>query len=421
MRANSGADTIDGGDGLDWLEIARSDTAGSNIDITSAAPQVLADGTSFVRIERITFTGGSGADRVLAGEHADTFYGNGGNDYFDGRAGDDVADGGTGDDHLLGDGGKDTLYGGSGNDTLDGGKGRDSLYGGSGEDTLLGGDGNDILHGEEGNDTIYGGAGDDQIYGGPGDDALYGGDGKDRFFVPAGSGVDTIDGGHGTDWLEIVRNDAEGSNIDLNSPARQTLPDGTSFIGIEGIIFTGGDGADRVVASKQDDVFYGNGGDDYFWGGDGRNYAEGGDGNDILYGGKRDDVLNGGDGNDRLIGDVLVYDEYRERDSTNTLTGGKGKDTFVFNHAHRIDGGARVLNNITDFEHGVDRLEFNRSDFYDLPEGQLSSDYFRIGTAAYQDDYVVYNDTTGELFYRGAKIATLLDAPTLTADDIFVA
>ncbi len=69
-------------------------------------------------------------------------------------------------------------------------------------------------------------------------------------------------------------------------------------------------------------------------------------GDDTIFGMGRNDILDGGAGNDRLV-------DGRGRD---VLTGGSGADIFEF-----IQDGKR--DKITDFEHGIDRIDFTDYDF----------------------------------------------------------
>lgn len=81
-----------------------------------------------------------------------------------------------------------------------------------------------------------------------------------------------------------------------------------------GSTFTGTNGLDTIIGSSGDDTIFGMG---------------------------RNDIIDGGAGNDRLV-------DGRGRD---VLTGGSGADVFEF-----IADGKR--DKITDFEHGIDRLDF---------------------------------------------------------------
>ncbi|WP_416883539.1 Hint domain-containing protein [Marivita sp.] len=224
-------DQIDGGDGIDTLEVLPGDNR--NLTVNMDAGNVV-DGTigtqEYVNIENITTGGGN-----------DTIYGSLGNNVLDGGAGDDLVVGGGGADWIIGGTGNDVLVGGNngnafpisgdqtatGNDTLDGGAGNDTLYGNTGSDTLLGGADNDLLLGEWGTDRLDGGAGadtlnggaqNDTLSGGTGNDLLTGGDGNDRFQYTAGDGLDTIS--------------------DFNAGTTGTLNDGTSanndFIDLSG-------------------------------------------------------------------------------------------------------------------------------------------------------------------------------------------
>ena len=79
-----------------------------------------------------------------------------------------------------------------------------------------------------------------------------------------------------------------------------------------------------------------------FYGGNTPDTIIGSSGDDTIFGMGRSDIIDGGAGNDRLI-------DGRGRD---LLTGGTGADIFEF-----IADGRRDI--ITDFEHGIDRLDFS--------------------------------------------------------------
>ena len=113
------ADVIDGGAGIDTLEIdVRSDPgakyAGLGITatlhtITSNKDTVKVDADN---MEIFHFQGGSGADNVTGGTRADVLVGNEGNDKLFGGGGDDELDGWAGSDLLVGGRGKDEMFGG---------------------------------------------------------------------------------------------------------------------------------------------------------------------------------------------------------------------------------------------------------------------------------------------------------------------
>jgi Ca2+-binding RTX toxin-like protein len=135
-------------------------------------------------------------------------------------------------------------------------------------------------------------------------------------------------------------------------------------------------------------------------------------GNDALIGTIGNDVLNGYAGND-------------------TLTGGLGSDTFVFN---TIANDSTNKDTITDFLSGTDRIELENLIMtgLGLTTGQLTAAQFRSGagisTAGDSSDRIIYNTTTGGLFYdadgpggtTAIQIALLGVNTSLTHQDMFI-
>ncbi|RVU07229.1 hypothetical protein EOE18_04140 [Novosphingobium umbonatum] len=146
---------------------------------------------------------------------------------------------------------------------------------------------------------------------------------------------------------------------------------------------------------------------------DGNDALRGEGGNDVLYGGSGADALYGGDGADRLIGGA----------GADTLTGDTGPDTYVLNV---LDG---TSDRIYGFETGVDTLAFDLDVFTSLAlgdDGKIAASQITFGaTSTNAEQYLIYNQTTGSLFYdadaNGAGAAVLLATfntkPTLSVGD----
>jgi Ca2+-binding RTX toxin-like protein len=104
--------------------------------------------------------------------------------------------------------------------------------------------------------------------------------------------------------------------------------------------------------------------------------------NDTLTGNAAKNTLNGGLGNDRL-------------------TGGAGADVFVFNTAPNATSN---VDTITDFQVSADKIYLENAIFTALgaSTGTLSAAAFwknTTGVANDGSDRIVYNSTTGALFY----------------------
>ncbi|MBS1198750.1 MAG: putative calcium binding hemolysin protein, partial [Proteobacteria bacterium] len=136
---------------------------------------------------------------------------------------------------------------------------------------------------------------------------------------------------------------------------------------------------------------------------------DGSAGNDALYGLAGDDSLLGGVGND-------------------TLGGGAGADFFVFNSADALTN----ADTITDFVSSTDKIVLDNDIFTAFTLATVSSAQFASGAglteAADADDRLIYNTTTGALYYDvdgsggdfAMQIATLTGIPTLIASDFSI-
>jgi serralysin len=288
-----------------------------------------------------------------------------------GTEGDDTLSGGSGNDTLNGLGGDDFLDGGPGNDTLDGGSGNNTLVGDRGTDLLLGRDGNDVLFGDVDGvqDTLDGGTGDD----------LYVIQESEVVAADAG-GIDMIEA-YDMDWtLAAGFENLRLRSVDASGIVRQV---GT------------GNELDNVMDSSMDSELYGLGGDDML---------------SVVNG--ADNILDGGTGNDTLQGAF------------------NANDSFHFS----VAPGAANADLVAGFTSGIDDIGLDNTAHAGIgTAGRFSAGDARFwssgtGTAHDADDRVVYNTSTGQLWYdadgTGAAsaqlIATLQGAPALAASDIFV-
>ena len=267
-------------------------------------------------------------------------------------------------------------------DVLRGSAAKDVVHGLDGNDAIDGSDGNDILYGDDGHDLITGGKGSDRVFGGKGDDVILGASHLFDYvkWVDANSM-----GALPKDKTYTYQNgQVWGMSPNAGNPKDRTLygadidyvRDETN---LEGDYLVGGDGADTVYGShendwiygdevsqpdyvpdektEQGDVLYGLGGDDYIFGGLGDDtlYGDGHinrrlfgylpagfHGNDTLYGGEGEDTLYGQLGSDHLYGgadfDVLVggtdigsSEKKDDLDAGDYLYGGSGYDLLVGN------------------------------------------------------------------------------------------
>lgn len=258
----------------------------------------------------------------------------------------------------------DMLEGTSGNDLMIGWAGDDQLFAFADHDVVRAGSGHDTVNGGGGNDNLLGGAGHDLINGGNGNDALVG-----------GLGQDTLNGGNGADQL------------------------------------VGGNGADVLNGGNGADTLSGGAGNDRLVGGQGRDELRGGAGADLLLGNLGADTLKGNDGADTLNGGV----------ASDLLLGGGGADTFVFSDVDSVD-------RVADFEGGLDRLVFATSDFASMGKGQIADGELSMGSSAatpgaefFYDGDTLWFDADGAGGDAAFEVVRLLDAPELSASDIYIA
>ena len=308
---------------------------------------------------------------------------------------------GSGSDTLTGNSAANVLTSGSGNDVLRGLGGGDTFDGGGGIDTLAydlssifaavdlatgataGGASGDIfvidavtgrssienLIGSGFDDVLIGDAGANSLSGRGGDDVIEGGAGNDRL-IGGSNGV----GGDTVSFFDAT----VGARVNLASIRAQNT----------------GSGRDVILQFEN---------------------AEGSSFNDVLVGTAGRNTLYGGDSDDSLLGG----------NGQDTLVGGLGADHFMFRSAL----GAAHADIVDDFEAGVDLIYFDDAVFTRLGRpGALNVAYFATGSPADSNDRVIYDSTTGDLYYDvngsgagGSYVVAHLDAGlALSASDFYV-
>ncbi len=246
--------------------------------------------------------------------------------------------------------------------------------GGAGDDVISTGDEAAYAFGGAGDDDITVGEGAAAVFGGDGEDVITGGDG-DAAYLDGGAGDDVIQGG---DADEIIKG---GVHVD-----------GTG--------------------ESDDDVIDGGAGNDDISGGLGADDLSGGDGDDVIdhkgvvdedSGAERDafddhvdneaDTLDGGAGDD-----TLVFDR------ADTATGGEGSDVFWL-YFDEVSGTGHA--EVTDFETGEDFLRVQLNP--DLTHGDIIMDV-----------HPSEDGMDGVVTVNGDVVAVLAGSPDATTADVYV-
>ena len=181
--------------------------------------------------------------------------------------------------------------------------------------------------------------------------------------IDGNNGTDSLTGATAGTYERTFNSDTELTLVKINTSQVKLLGDNlidklgddVTYGTIWNDALEGSKGADKIYASLGNDKIDGKWGNDILEGGQGNDRIEAGAGKDKLHGGFGDDTLGGGVGNDTLIGgeggDILVGGL-----GSDLMTGGEGSDHFVFHKLYsKLYSKPDV---ITDFEVGVDKIEF---------------------------------------------------------------
>ncbi|MEH3144175.1 MAG: FG-GAP-like repeat-containing protein [Methylobacterium frigidaeris] len=413
--------------------------------------------TDSFTIRGTTRTGTAGTDTLTSGSTEDRLVGLGGDDvYLVRHAGDRVVEAvGGGYDRVL----AQASY------ALEAGQEIEALYadatGSPAAIDLTGNEFRNVLQGSVGRNRLDGGAGADILIGLAGDDTYLVDDEDDQVIEAAGGGTDTVLASasyllRAGQEVEILaaRDEAATTALDLTGNGfAQSLRGNAGRNRLDG-----GAGADTLVGLAGDDTLVGRGGDDLLIGGSGDDVyvVDAGDRVIEAAGGGYDRVLartsyalEAGQAIEALYADAtgspaaidltgneaanVILGSY----GANVLDGGAGadllqgyagNDTFVFASA-LVSG---VVDRIRDFGTGAgddDAIRLS-SAVFGLASGGLSAGAFKDLSqgAADGDDRILYDRTTGGLFYdadgSGAgerqQFALLENRAVLTAGDFTV-
>lgn len=471
------ADLLEGGQGDDTYAVDFRDTIAPDpggLDLVLAHNTDWTLGAGLENLDIVDTQGtaldgvGNELDNVMSGaSEGGTLFGMGGNDTLIVRVAQNTgfARGGDGDDILTG-GFRAALFGDAGNDLFDPGDrfGVFDMTGGTGADVFLFDDGagdqdNTILDFASGVDTLRLDATEMAALGASG--RLTAGDA--RFTAnSSGTAQDSSDRlvyntTNGLLWYDVDGNGATAALLIVRLTGAPSLAatdieviNGTSQEG-EHIVGTNGNdtltdtpGNDLIEAlGGNDTIVIAHGGEDTIDGGSGFDtisfYGQAPEGFVFDFGNGRtsnverlladsgDDHLIGAGGAQNLSG-VAGDDTLEGRGGSDILWGGTGEDTFVFREL-----GAANADTIRDWN-GGDSIALDNEVMVALgADGDFVAGDTRFvanaaGTAQDGSDRVVYDTTSGELYYdadgsgAGAAqlIATISGAPGLAANDISV-
>ena len=304
-----------------------------------------------------TDAAGTAAINLFGNEFANTVIGNAGNNFLSG---------GGGADTLRGLGGNDSYFVDNANDIVVevAGQGTDNvntsvsyvLKAGVAVETLrttnAAGTTAINLIGNEFANIVTGNAGNNVLNGGGGADTLQGLAGNDAYFVDNAADKIVEAAGLGTDNVNASVSYKLAAGVSVET-LRTTNATGTTAINLTG---------NELI--------------------------------NIVTGNAGANVLNGGGGVD-------------------TLTGNAGNDIFEFNTALAPTN----VDVITDFAVVNDTMRLENAIFTGLAAGTLNADAFHVGTAAADaEDRIIYNKTTGALYFDFKRQCRRRHGPVRQAD-----
>ena len=298
--------------------------------------------------------------------------------------------------------------------------------------------------------SIVGNAGANSLDSGGGGDTMTGLGGNDFYFIRAGTdrAVEAAAGGADRVFAAVSFVLEAGSEVEIVGTVNQAA---TTAINLTGNAIAqsvvGNAGANTLDSGGGGDTMLGLGGDDFYFvrNSSDRAVETAGNGNDrvfaavnfVLEAGSAVEIIstisNAAVTAINLIGNELGQSVLGNaganlidgKAAADTLTGLGGADTFAFTTAL---GGGNV-DQVTDFQAGVDKIQLENAIFTGLAGGALPASAFVIGAAAADaSDRIIYNNATGALLFdadgngAGAAVqfAALQGLPAISASDFIV-
>ena len=217
--------------------------------------------------------------------------------------------------------------------------------------SIVGTTAGDLIFAAGGSDVVRGGGGDDIIFGESGDDVLFGDENND--ILLGGTGQDTMDGGTGTDTVDYS-GESFGVVVDLSINFGGN-PSGAGFDTLKSI--------ENVFATNASDT---------------------------IFGSSANNKILGLNGNDVIAGKF----------GSDTMTGGGGADKFSYSSASESLPGSASHDIITDFVHGVDKIDLHSIDAVQSLTGDQAFKFIGTGNFGFEGDLrVVF--TNGNTLIQG--------------------
>lgn len=355
---------------LSDFSLINLDIAGLELALTGASVGEGGDAEGDILVGITNLVGSDFSDTLIGNQNSNRLIGGSGADYLDGRAGADIMIGGVSSDTYIVDNAEDRVIELAGEGDADRVVTSVSYALSSTAEIEFFNAADPAstaainLVGNDFRQVMVGNAGDNILNGGGGADVMAGREGDDAYIVDNAG--------------DVIRETDGNGNDRLSTSVDYVLAGGVS---IEDMSVSNRDGTDAVDLT-------------------GNSFAQ------RITGNAGDNIINGRGGKDFLIGlggdDVFVFDR-----------------PLIPNNVDRI----------WDFGDGDDSIWLYDEVFSTLDLGALDAGAFRIGfSAADADDRIIYDYTTGQLFYDrdgvgGAgqiQFATLATDLTVTADDFFV-